>query len=85
MAGPVVIELLVRLDEVTYDQAEILRNLMREPGPVRDKWVSFVLAAARTVGAENAAPSSPWAEWRPARGRRPRQQGGSVAAEERGQ
>lgn len=68
----IVIEFKVRLSGLTYDQARQVRDILRD---ARDDSTAFlaeeIAALAREIAPDAAvAWSAPWAEWRPASGRK---------------
>lgn len=68
----IVIELKVRLSGLTYEQAGKLRDLLRQPDDISmEAIVDELLAVAEDIAPDTKIEAfAPWAEWRPARGRR---------------
>jgi hypothetical protein len=70
----IVIEFKVRLSGLDYDQAQQVRDVLRNQ---RDESTVFIVDEIRALAQEiapdaNVRWSAPWSEWRPARGRRSR-------------
>lgn len=75
----IVIEFKLRIGGLDYDQARLVREALRNPGDVSTlALVDELRALARDIAPEaHVSCFSPWAEWRPAQGKR--QRNGEVA------
>lgn len=68
----VVIEIKIRLSGLEYDDAKVIRDTLRDP----ESWVTMSIAEDLVDVAKEIAPGAevkafnPWAEWRPAQGKR---------------
>ena len=76
MEDDVVIEIKVRLSELTYDEARAMRDVLRKPS---SRAMLVIISAIEMLGKEvapnaNIGCFSPWAEWRPAKGKRQNRQ-----------
>lgn len=68
----IVIEFKLRLSGLSYDEAAAMRNLLRDQGDMS----TLAIVDELRVLAQHVAPAAtiecyaPWAEWRPAQGKR---------------
>lgn len=67
----IVIEIKLRLSGVKYEDARTVRDTLRDP----ESWITMSISEdladiAREITGAEVKVFSPWAEWRPAQGKR---------------